>query len=116
VVVTGGDVNPALLAADAALALDEMGGVGLVGADLLSGHDQVEVDRDVPARLAEQLVVDVRDEADAVLLGDPREDRVGLLNGGQRCTDSGRKPEREGSSGQPSCLAICTAVRRSTSA
>ena len=38
------------------------------------------------------------------------------LNGGQRCTESGRKPEREGSSGQPSCLAICTAVRRSTSA
>jgi hypothetical protein len=38
------------------------------------------------------------------------------LNGFQRCTESGRKPDREGSSGHPSCLAICTAVRRSTSA
>ena len=28
------------------------------------------------------------------------------LNGGQRCTESGRKPEREGSSGQPMRLAI----------
>ena len=33
------------------------------------------------------------------------------LNGGQRCTDSGRKPERDDSSGQPSSLAICTAVQ-----
>ena len=38
------------------------------------------------------------------------------LNGFQRWTESGRKPEREGSSGQPSSLEICTAVRRSTSA
>ena len=38
------------------------------------------------------------------------------LNGGQRMTDSGRNPEREGSSGQPSSREICTAVRRSTSA
>ncbi len=44
--------------------------------------------------------------------------RTGLvsLNGGQRWTESGRKPAREGSSGQPSVLAICTAVRRRTSA
>jgi len=38
------------------------------------------------------------------------------LKAGQRCTESGRKPERDGSSGQPSSSAICTAVRRSTSA
>ena len=31
--------------------------------------------------------------------------RTGLvsLNGGQRSTEAGRNPEREGSSGQPSC-------------
>ena len=38
------------------------------------------------------------------------------LKAGQRCTESGRKPLREGSSGQPISSAICTAVRRSTSA
>ena len=38
------------------------------------------------------------------------------LNGGQRDTESGRKPDREGSSGQPSSREICTAVRRRTSA
>ena len=44
--------------------------------------------------------------------------RTGLvsLNGGQRCTESGRNPEREGSSGQPSRFEISTAVRRRTSA
>ena len=38
------------------------------------------------------------------------------LNGAQRATESGRKPERDGSSGQPMSLAIFTAARRSTSA
>ena len=38
------------------------------------------------------------------------------LNGFHRGTESGRKPEREGSSGHPSCLEIWTAVRRRTSA
>jgi hypothetical protein len=38
------------------------------------------------------------------------------LNGAQRWTESGKKPERLGSSGQPMRLAISTAVRRSTSA
>ena len=42
--------------------------------------------------------------------------KVRSLNDGQRLTESGRKPDREGSSGHPSCLEICTAVRRSTSA
>ena len=38
------------------------------------------------------------------------------LNAGQRCTLSGRKPEREGSSGQSRRLEISIAVRRRTSA
>ena len=38
------------------------------------------------------------------------------LNGFQRGIESGRKPERDGSSGHSSRLAICTAVRRRTSA
>jgi hypothetical protein len=55
-------VHPALLAADPARALLEVRGVGLVGAHLLRGDDEVEVARDVAARLAQQLVVDVRDQ------------------------------------------------------
>ena len=38
------------------------------------------------------------------------------LNGFQRAIESGRKPERDGSSGQSSRLLISTAVRRRTSA
>ena len=38
------------------------------------------------------------------------------LNGFQRCTESGKKPEREGSSGHPMRVAISIAVRLSTSA
>src|SRR5215210_5862966 len=68
VVVVRRHVHPALLAADAALALLEVRGVGLVGADLLRGHDEVEVDLEVPAGLAEQLVVDVGDQPDLELL------------------------------------------------
>ena len=45
VVVARRHVHPALLAADAALALLEVRGVGLVGAHLLRGHDEVEVER-----------------------------------------------------------------------
>src|SRR3954454_14487595 len=44
VVVAGRDVHPALLGADAALALLEVGRVRLVGADLLRRHDEVEVE------------------------------------------------------------------------
>src|SRR5579875_3833938 len=59
VVVAGGDVHPPFLAADPSLTFDEVGGVRLVGAHLLGSHDEVEVERDVAAGLAEQLVVDV---------------------------------------------------------
>ena len=69
-VVAGGDVHPPLLAADAPGALGEVGEVGLVGAHLLGGDDEVEVDRDVAAGLAEQLVVDVGEQAELVLLGE----------------------------------------------
>ncbi len=79
VVVAGADVDPALLAADPALGLLEVRGVRLVGAHLLGGHDEVEVGLEVPPRLAEQLVVDVRDQADLELLGEAVELRVGLL-------------------------------------
>ena len=79
VVVAGRDVYPPLLAADPALALGEVRRIGLVGAHLLRGYDQVEVQRDVSPGLAQQLVVDVRDQPDLVLLGDLRQHRVGLL-------------------------------------
>src|SRR5215218_10189570 len=79
VVVAGRDVDPALLGADPALGLLEVRGVRLVGPDLLRGHDEVEVDLEVPARLAEELVVDVRDQADLELLREAVELRVGLL-------------------------------------
>src|ERR1700691_1667162 len=46
-------VHPALLGAKAPRALDEVCRVGLVGADLLRGDDEVEIHRDVPACLAE---------------------------------------------------------------
>src|SRR6202035_4636629 len=64
------DVNPALLRAQAPGALDEVGRVGLVGADLLGGYDEIEVHRYVPTGLAEQLVVDVGHEAELVQLGE----------------------------------------------
>ena len=38
------------------------------------------------------------------------------LNGAQRATESGRKPARLGSSGQPMSYAMRTATRRRTSA
>src|SRR3954462_15302760 len=79
VVVARGDVDPALLAADAALALLEVRGVRLVGADLLGGDDEVEVAGDVTAGLAEQLVVDVGDQAGLELRAELLELRVGLL-------------------------------------
>ena len=90
VVVARRDVHPALLAADPPRALVEVRRVGLVGADLLRGDDEVEVERDVAPRLPEQLVVDVGDQAELVLLarasraarrvslnGRPALDRVG---------------------------------------
>src|SRR4051794_1507613 len=79
VVVARRDVDPALLRADAPRALLEVRRVGLVRAHLLGGDDEVEVRRQVPARLPEQLVVDVGDEAQLVLLGALLELRVGLL-------------------------------------
>ena len=117
VVVARGDVHPAPLAADPALALGEMGRVGLVGADLLRGDDEVEVQRHVAPGLAQELVVDVRDQPDLVLLGDLRKLRVGLLERQPALDRVGQEARaRDGSSGQPSFFAICTAVRRSTSA
>src|SRR5215218_10719837 len=78
-VIAGSDVDPASLAADAPLALLEVRGVRLVGADLLGGHDEVEVVRYVPAREAEELVVDVRDQAEGEsLLDQSLQHRVGL--------------------------------------
>src|SRR3954470_7824155 len=76
--VAGGDVHPARLAADSTLALLEVRGVGLVGAHLLSGDDEVEVDAEVPPRRAEQLVVDVREDAYLELLGEAFELSVRL--------------------------------------
>src|SRR3954452_3696487 len=58
VVVARGHVHPALLGADPALGLLEVRGIRLVRADLLCGHDEVEVDLEMAARLAEELVVD----------------------------------------------------------
>src|SRR5205085_4533887 len=78
VVIAGRDMDPAALGTDAALALDEVRRVRLIGADLLRGHDKVEIQRDLPSRLAEELVVDVRDQANFVLLGDLLENRAGL--------------------------------------
>src|SRR3954451_5760061 len=79
VVVVRRHVHPALLAADAALALLEVRGVGLVGADLLGRHDEVEVRLQPAAGLAEQLVVHVGDQPDLELLLEAVELRVRLL-------------------------------------
>ena len=105
VVVAGRDVDPALLGAHPPRALLEVRRVGLVGAHLLGGDDEVEVVRDVAPRLAEQLVVDVRDQAGLELLGELLELRVGLLERRPALRrESGRKPERDGSSGQSMSL------------
>jgi FMN phosphatase YigB (HAD superfamily) len=45
-----------------------------------------------------------------------KDEMVPLFHEIQRETESGRKPERDGSSGQPIRLAISSAVRRRTSA
>src|SRR3954453_18938091 len=79
VVVAGRHVHPALLRPDSARTLVEVRRVGLVGANLLGGDDKIEVERDVPARLAEQLVVDVRDQAGVVAADELLQLRVGLL-------------------------------------
>ena len=71
-------MDPALLAADPPRALLEVGGVGLVAAHLLGGHDQVELGAQVAARDAEQLVVDVGDDPDLVALREPVHGRVRL--------------------------------------
>src|SRR5690606_20685112 len=60
--VAAGDVDPLLLLVlQPARALLEVGRVGLVAAHLLGRHDEVEVDPEVTAGRAEQLVVDVGD-------------------------------------------------------
>src|SRR5688500_3580249 len=74
--VPGGDVDPALLAADAALGLLEVGVVGLVAAHLLRGDDEVELGAQVAPRDPEQLVVDVGDDADVVALSETVHRRV----------------------------------------
>src|SRR5436190_20153782 len=79
VVVARCDVHPALLGADPPRALVEVRGIGLVGAHLLGGDDEVEVVRDVAARLAEQLVVDVRDQARLKSADELAQLRIGLL-------------------------------------
>src|SRR4051794_23552864 len=83
--VPAGDVKPALLAADAACALLEVRGIGLVAAHLLGGHDQVKLGAEVAARDAEQLVVDVGDDAHVVAFGQAVHRRVRLAE---------RKPAR----------------------
>src|SRR5262249_9235894 len=62
VVVARSNVDPALLAADPALALGEVRRIRFVGADLLNGDDEVEVERNVATSLPEQLVIDVRNQ------------------------------------------------------
>src|SRR3954469_2059855 len=71
--VAAGDVHPARLAADAALALLEVSRVWLVRAHLLSGDDEVEVDAEMTPGRAEQLVVDVREDACLELLAEALE-------------------------------------------
>src|SRR5829696_7585335 len=76
--VARGDVDPAALAADPALALLEVRRIRLVRAHLLRRHDQVEVRAEVTPRGAEQLVVDVRQDPRLELLGEALELGVGL--------------------------------------
>src|SRR3954454_10166227 len=76
--VAGGDVDPALLAADATPPLAEVRRVGLVAADLLSRYDELELGSQVTTRDAEQLVVDVGDDPDVVAAGEPVHGRVRL--------------------------------------
>ncbi len=56
----------------------EVGGVGLVAAHLLRGDDEFELGAQVPARDAEQLVVDVRDDSELVALAEAIHCGVGL--------------------------------------
>jgi hypothetical protein len=84
--------------------------------DLLRGHDQVEVDLEVPARLAEQLVVDVGDEPDLELLGEAVELRVGLLERRPALDRLGQEPGARRLERPPELLGDVTAVRRRTSA
>src|SRR4029453_1819701 len=96
VVVARRAVAPRLLGADAALALLEVRGGRLVGADLLGGDDEVEVRLEVPAREARQLVVDVRAQADLELLAEALELRVGLLERGPARDRLGEEPGARG--------------------
>src|SRR3712207_2025853 len=77
-VVAARDVHPAGLAAHPPRALLEVRRVGLVAADLLRGHDEVEVHAEVAPGGPEQLVVDVREDPDLELLGEALELGVGL--------------------------------------
>src|SRR4051812_45125040 len=67
--VAGADVHPARLPPDPPRALLEVRRVGLVAAHLLRRDHEVEVDAEVAAGGAEQLVVDVREDPDLELLG-----------------------------------------------
>src|SRR3954454_14317518 len=104
VVVARRDVDPALLAADAARALLEVRGVGLVGANLLGGDDEVEVRGDVPAGLAEELVVDVGHEARLELRLQLLELRVGLLEGHPALDGVGQESRPRGLERPPDVL------------
>src|SRR3954447_22660277 len=79
VVVARRDVDPALLGADATLGLLEVRVIRLVGAHLLGRDDQVEIRLEEATGLAEQLVVDVGDQAELELLAEALELGVGLL-------------------------------------
>jgi hypothetical protein len=71
-------VDPALLAAEAPRALAEVRLVGLVRAHLLRRHDDAELGPQVAARDAQELVVDVGDDADVVAAAEAVHGRVGL--------------------------------------
>src|SRR3954447_5166375 len=76
--VSARDVKPALLAADSARAFLEVRWIRLVAADLLRGHDEVELGAEVAPGDAEKFVVDVRDDPPLVALAEPVHRRVGL--------------------------------------
>src|SRR5215207_1251022 len=80
-VKAGGNVDPALLAADPPRRLLEVRRVGLVAAHLLSRDHELELGAQVAARDAEQLVVDVGDDPDLVALAEPVHRRIGLAEG-----------------------------------
>ena len=63
-------MNPILLATNAARELLEVSWLRLIGANLLSGHNEAELKRQVAPRFAEQTVIDVGDQTGLELLGE----------------------------------------------